>query len=107
VRLDHRIEHLRHRLRLVQTGRNFRVLANQAVWPATSDWVFGQASDEDAAVVISCTRIVVSVGVMVAGFAFSVAVEYDPEVWPLGLLLALIAFACLAAAGVPRTARTV
>lgn len=78
-------------------------LANQAVWPAAYDWIFGQASAEEAVVVISYTRIVVSVGVIFAGFAFSVAAEYGPDVWPLGLLLALTAVACLAAARVPRT----
>jgi hypothetical protein len=36
-----------------------------------------------------------------------VAAEYGPEVWPLGLLLALTAVACLAATKVPRTAVTV
>lgn len=79
-------------------------LANQAVWPAAYDWIFSQASDEDAVVVISYSRIVVGVGVIFAGFAFSVAAEYGPAIWPLGLLLALTARACLAAAGVPRTA---
>jgi Na+/melibiose symporter-like transporter len=82
-------------------------LANQAVWPAAYDWIFGQATAEDAAVVISYTRIVVSVGVIFAAFAFSVAAEYGPEVWPLSLLLALTALACLAATRVPRTAVTV
>ncbi len=79
-------------------------LANQAVWPAAYDWIFGQASAEEAVVVISYTRIVVSVGLIFAGFALSVAAEYGPDVWPLGLLLALTAVACLAAARVPRTA---
>ena len=78
-------------------------LANQAVWPAAYDWIFGQASAEEAVVVISYTRIVVSVGIIFAGFALSVAAEYGPDVWPLGLLLALTAVACLAAARVPRT----
>jgi len=82
-------------------------LANQAVWPAAYDWIFGEATGEDAVVVISYTRIVVSAGVIVAGFAFSVAAEYGPDVWPLGLLLALTAFACLAIAAVPRTAVSV
>lgn len=82
-------------------------LANQAVWPAAYDWIFGQASAEDAAVVISYTRIVVSVGVIFAAFAFSIAAEYGPEVWPLGLLLVLTAVACLAATKVPHTAVTV
>jgi hypothetical protein len=79
-------------------------LANQAVWPAAYDWIFGQASAEEAVVVISYTRIVVSVGLIFAGLALSVAAEYGPDVWPLGLLLALTAVACLAAARVPRTA---
>jgi len=78
--------------------------ANQAVWPAAYYWIFGQASEEDAVVVISYSRIVVSVGAIFAGFAFSVAAEYGPDIWPLGLLLALTALACLAAAGAPRTA---
>ena len=78
-------------------------LANQAVWPAAYDWVFGHASDEQAVVVISYSQIVVSLGVIFAGFALSVAAEYGPDVWPLGLLLALTALACLAATRVPRT----
>ena len=78
-------------------------LANQAVWPAAYDWIFDQASAEEAVVAISYTRIVVSVGVIFAGFAFSVAAEYGPDVWPLGLLLALTTLACVAATGVPRT----
>jgi len=82
-------------------------LANQAVWPAAYDWIFGQASDEEAVVVISYTRTVVSVGVIFAGFALSVAAESGPDVWPLGLLLALTALACAAATQVPRTAVTV
>ena len=57
-------------------------LANQAVWPAAYDWIFGQASAEDAVVVISYTRIVVSVGIIFAGFAFSVAAEYGPDGGP-------------------------
>ena len=57
--------------------------------------------------VISYTRIVVSGGVIVAGFAFSVAAEYGPDIWPLGLLLALTALACVAATRVPRLAVTV
>jgi len=82
-------------------------LANQAVWPAAYDWIFGQAHGEEAVVVISYSRIVVSGGVIVAGFALSVAAEYGPDVWPLGLLLALTALACLAATRVPRSAVTV
>jgi MFS family permease len=79
-------------------------LANQAVWPAAYDWVFGHASDEQTAVVvISYSQIVVSLGVIFASFAFSLAAEYGPDVWPLGLLLALTAVACLAATLVPRT----
>jgi hypothetical protein len=78
-------------------------VANQAVWPAAYDWVFGHASDEQAVVVISYSQIVVSLGVIFAGFALSVAAEYGPDVWPLGLLLALTALACLAATRVPRT----
>lgn len=79
-------------------------LANQAVWPAAYDWVFGNASAEQAVVVISYSQIVVSLGVIFAGFAFSVAAEHGPDGWPLGLLLALTAVACLAATRVPRTA---
>jgi MFS family permease len=79
-------------------------LANQAVWPAAYDWVFGHASDEQAVVAISYSQIVVSLGVILAAFAFSVAAEYGPDVWPLALLLTLTAMACLAATRVPRTA---
>ena len=79
-------------------------IANQAILPAAYDWVFGHASAEDAAVVISYSQIVVSVGFIFAGFAFSIAAEYGPDVWPLGLLLALTGVACLAAMQVPRTA---
>lgn len=78
-------------------------LANQAVWPAAYDWVFGQASDEEAVVVISYSQVAVGLGVIFVAFAFSVAAEYGPDVWPLGLLLALAALACLAATRVPRT----
>lgn len=53
--------------------------------------------------VISYSQIVVSLGVIFASFAFSVGAEYGPDVWPLGLLLALTALACLAATRVPRT----
>ena len=53
-------------------------LANQAVWPAAYDWIFGRASAEDAAVVISYTRIVVSVGVIFAAFAS----QRGGRVWP-------------------------
>jgi Na+/melibiose symporter-like transporter len=82
-------------------------LANQAVWPAAYDWVFSNASDEQAVAVISYSQIVVSLGVIFAGFAFSVAAEYGPDVWPLVLLLALTALACLAAARVPHTVANV
>ncbi len=54
---------------------------------------------------ISYRRIVVSLGVIFADFAFSVAAEHGPELWPLGLLLALTVLACLAATRVPRTGR--
>jgi hypothetical protein len=40
-------------------------------------------------VVISYSQIVVSLGVIFVGFAFGMAAEYGPDVWPLGLLLAL------------------
>jgi hypothetical protein len=79
-------------------------LANQIVWPAAYDWVFSHASGEEAVVVISYSQIVVSLGVIFVGFAFGVAAEYGPDIWPLGLLLALTALACLAAARVPRIA---
>jgi MFS family permease len=79
-------------------------LANQAVWPAAYEWVFDHTSDEQAVMAISYSQIVVSLGVIFAAFAFSVAAEYGPDVWPLGLLLALTTLACLAATGVPRTA---
>jgi MFS family permease len=79
-------------------------LASQAVWPAAYDWVFGHASAEQAVVVISYSQIVVSLAVIFAAFAFSLAAEYGPDVWPLGLLVSLTALACLAATRVPRIA---
>ena len=78
-------------------------IANQVVWPAAYDWVFGHISAEQAVVVISYSKIVVSVGLIFAGFAFSVAAEYGPDIWPLGLLLAATFVACLLASRVPRT----
>jgi MFS family permease len=78
-------------------------LANQAVWPAAYDWVFSHASEDQAVVVISYGQIIVSLGVIVAAFAFSVAAEYGPDVWPPALLLALVTVACVAATQIPRT----
>ena len=78
-------------------------LANQAVGPAAYDWIFSHAGAEHAAVVISYSHIVVSLGVIVAGVAFSVAAERGPDAWPLGLLVVLGVLAFLAATGVPRT----
>lgn len=78
-------------------------LANQTVWTAAYEWVFEYASAEQAVVVITYSKIVFSLGVIVAGFALSVAAEHGPDMWPLGLLLALTTLACLAARGVPRT----
>ena len=78
-------------------------LANQPLWTAAYDWVFGCATAEQAVVVITYSKIVLGLGVIVAGFALSVAAERGPDIWPLGLLLALNALACLAAARVPRT----
>ena len=77
-------------------------LANQAVWPAAYDWVFGHVSAEEAVVVISYGQIVISLGVIFVAFAFSMAAEYGPDIWPLGLLLALTGVACVAAVRVPR-----
>jgi hypothetical protein len=78
-------------------------MAGQAVWTAAYDWVFGHAGPEQAVVVITYSKVVFSLGVIVAGFALSVAAEHGSDIWPLGLLLALIALACLAATRVPRT----
>lgn len=44
-------------------------LAGQAVWTAAYDWVFGHASPEHAVVVITYSKIMFSLGVIVAGFA--------------------------------------
>lgn len=78
-------------------------LANQPLWTAAYDWVFGCASAEQAVVVITYSKIVLGLGVIVGGFALSLAAEHGPNIWPLGLLLALTAFACLAATRVPHT----
>ena len=46
--------------------------------------------------VISYTRIVTSLAVVVGGFLLGLAAERGPALWPLELLLALTIVACLA-----------
>ena len=82
-------------------------LANQAVWTAAYEWVYGYAGPKQAVVVITYSKTVVSLGVIVVGFALSMAAEHGPDIWPLGLLLAQTALACIAAAQVPRRTVTV
>jgi hypothetical protein len=79
-------------------------IASQALRPASYDWLFSYASAEQVAVLLSYSQIVTGLGIIGASFAFGVAAEHGPDLWPLGLLLVLTAAACLAAPRVPRIA---
>jgi Na+/melibiose symporter-like transporter len=80
-------------------------VANQALLPAAYDWIFGHADGADAAVLISCTHIVISVGMIVAGFALGLIAEGAPAVWPLLVMLVLTIAAGASATQAPGSQR--
>lgn len=80
-------------------------VANQALLPAAYDWIFDHADSGDAAVLISCTHIVISVGMIVAGFALGLIAEGAPAVWPLLIMLVLIIAAGISATQAPGAQR--
>ncbi|NTY58604.1 hypothetical protein [Mycolicibacterium sphagni] len=76
-------------------------VANQALLPAAYDWIFDHADPADAAVLISCTHIVISLGMIVAGFALGLIAEGAPAVWPLLTMLVLTVVAGVAGVQAP------
>jgi hypothetical protein len=76
-------------------------VANQALLPAAYDWIFDHADSADAAVLISCTHIVISLGMIVAGFALGMIAEGAPAVWPLVTMLVLTVVAGVIGAQAP------
>lgn len=80
-------------------------VANQALLPAAYDWIFGHAADLDTAVLISCTHIVISLGMIVAGFALGLIAEGAPAVWPLLMMMALTIVAGISALQAPGVQR--
>ncbi|MBB3604602.1 MFS family permease [Mycolicibacterium sp. BK556] len=80
-------------------------VANQALLPAAYDWIFGHADGADAAVLISCTHIVISVAMIVSGFALGLIAEGAPAVWPLVTMLVLTAVAGASALRAPGVQR--
>ncbi len=80
-------------------------VANQALLPAAYDWIFDHAGDADVAVLISCTHILISLGMIVAGFALGMIAEGAPAIWPLVTMLVLAvaaAFSAVQAPGIQR-----
>ncbi|MEZ0357500.1 MFS transporter [Mycobacterium sp. SA01] len=80
-------------------------VANQALLPAAYDWIFDHADSADAAVLISCTHIVISLGMIVAGFTLGLIAEGAPAIWPLVTMLVLTvaaAFSAVQAPGIQR-----
>ncbi|MGD9620425.1 MAG: hypothetical protein AB7G47_07795 [Mycolicibacterium sp.] len=79
-------------------------LANQGVPPAAQDWVMSRVDADTAAVTLSYSLIVVSVGTMIAGFGLGLAAEDGGAIWPLALMLSTVVVALLATFQVPRRA---
>ncbi|WP_431232662.1 hypothetical protein ACQ856_25155 [Mycolicibacterium psychrotolerans] len=76
-------------------------VANQALLPAAYDWIFDHADSADAPVLISCTHIVISLGMIIAGFTLGLLAEGAPAIWPLVTMLVLTVAAAISAVQAP------
>jgi MFS family permease len=77
-------------------------VANQAIYPASQDWIFGQASEDARVVVVSFSQLLMNLGMIPIGFTLGLVASYAPAAWPLGVMLCIGAVAAAVAAQVPR-----
>lgn len=80
-------------------------VANQGVFPAAQDWIMSQVEDAAAAVVLSYSQILVSVGMIAVGFGLAIAAESGGAIWPLVMMTGLASLALLAVVWVPAVVR--
>ncbi|MGD9619222.1 MAG: hypothetical protein AB7G47_02370 [Mycolicibacterium sp.] len=80
-------------------------VANQGVFPASQDWIMSKVEEDAAAVVLSFSQILVSVGMIVVGFGLAIAAESGGAIWPLVMMTGLASLALLAVIWVPAVVR--
>lgn len=78
-------------------------IANQGILPAAQDWIMSRVADADAAVILSYSQTLVSIGMILAGFGLAIAAEDGGAMWPLVMMLGLTIVALVAATRVPAT----
>lgn len=76
-------------------------VANQGVFPAAQDWIMSRVDDDDAAVVLSYSQTLVTIGTIFVGFGLAIAAEDGGAIWPLIMMLVLAIVALAAATRIP------
>jgi MFS family permease len=81
------------------------LVANQAIYPASQEWILRRTPANLRVVILSYSQIVFNVGLLVPAFALGLIAGQGPAIWPLALMLSLNVTAIVAAAQVPRAKR--
>lgn len=72
-------------------------MANQGINPASQDWIFSHASDDDRMVAVGFSQLVVNVAMMPIGFGVGLLASFGPATWPLAVMLGISVAAAAAA----------
>lgn len=80
-------------------------VANQGVNAAWLNWFMSRVDDDDVAVVLSYSQILLSIGVIIFGFGLALVADRNGAIWPLVMMVGLAIVALLAATRVPASAQ--
>lgn len=76
-------------------------VANQAIYPAAQDWIFGETTEDVRVSVLGFSQIITSSALIVTGFVYGIIADHGPAIWPLGIVLAIACLAVVAATRAP------